>query len=148
MTIIKVLVTIIVFILLSHIIIIIVSYVFIQIKGRFKITGTKEIKKVAEARMRKRKRALNKLKTAKQKANAMAENTDMSQREKMKAISRAMKEAKITKPGKVYVTTKKSGGGGSLGTKTSAGQGKLKFVDKRLKKDRRADRANKKRSKK
>ncbi len=61
---------------------------------------------------------MNKLKSAKNKANAMADNTDMSQREKVKAIARAMKEAKITKPGKVYVVTKKSGGA-SVGTKSS-----------------------------
>ena len=29
----------------------------------------------------------------------MADNTDMSQREKVKAISKAMRESKITKPG-------------------------------------------------
>ena len=77
----------------------------------------------------------------------MAESTDMSQREKMKAINRAMRESKITKPGKVYVITKKTGGASS-GTKSGDGKGKLKFVDKRLKKDKRAIRVNKKRSKK
>jgi hypothetical protein len=127
--------------------------------------------------MRKRKRALNKLEAAKKKANAMAESTDMTQRDKVKAINRAMKSAKISKPGKVYVITKKTGGASS-GTKSSNDkvmsslplcilahtllhptqtlstvshyydhdhQGKLKFVDKRLKKDKRAEKASKKR---
>ena len=58
-----------------------------------------------------------------------------------------MRESKITKPGKTYVITKKTGGASS-GTKSGDGKGKLKFVDKRLKKDKRATRVNKKRSKK
>jgi hypothetical protein len=48
----------------------------LQIKNRFQTTGTKEIKKVAEARMRKRKRAVAKLKAAKKKATTMAENSE------------------------------------------------------------------------
>lgn len=58
-----------------------------QIKGKFqdtKAAGTKEIKKVAEARARKRKRALVKLKAAKKKATAMAENSDVTGRAKVK----------------------------------------------------------------
>ena len=46
--------------------------------------GTKEIKKVAEARMRKKKRALSKLKTAKRQATALAENADLSEKQKLK----------------------------------------------------------------
>lgn len=117
-----------------------------QIKSRFQMTGTKEIKKVAEARMRKRKRAMSKLKAAKRQANAMTENSEMSERQKLKAISRAMKDSKVAKPGKVYVVTRKTGAG-SVGT-SDGGKGKLKFVDKRMKKDRRAERAIKKRGKK
>jgi hypothetical protein len=55
-----------------------------QIKSRFQKTGTKEIKKVAEARMRKRKRATLKLKAAKKAANVMAESNEVSERQKLK----------------------------------------------------------------
>lgn len=55
-----------------------------QIKSRFQKTGTKEIKKVAEARMRKRKRAAQKLQAAKKAANSMAENNEMSEKQKLR----------------------------------------------------------------
>ena len=57
-----------------------------------------------------------------------------------------MKTAKVEKPGKVYVVTHKTGAG-SVGNK-GGGKGKLKFVDKRMKKETRAARASKKRGKK
>ena len=55
-----------------------------QIKSKFQAVGTKDIKKVAEARMRKRKRAANKLKAAKKQANAVAENNEMSDKQKIR----------------------------------------------------------------
>ena len=69
--------------------------------------------------MRKRKRALNQLTKAKKKANAAAENPELSGREKVKAIARAMKGAKGNQAAKIYVVTKKTGAG-SVGTRTSA----------------------------
>jgi hypothetical protein len=51
-------------------------------------------------------------------------------------------------PGKVYVVTRKTGSG-SVGTPTkSGGKGKLKFVDKRAKKDARAVKAQARKGKK
>ena len=55
-----------------------------QIKSKFQNVGTKDIKKVAEARMRKRKRAASKLKAAKKQANAVADNNDMSDKQKIR----------------------------------------------------------------
>lgn len=59
-----------------------------QIKGKHQAVGTKEIKKVAEARMRKRKRAMSKLKEAKKKANSLAENAEMSEKQKLRVRRR------------------------------------------------------------
>lgn len=73
---------------------------------------------MAEARARKRKRALAKLKNAKKIANATAESSELSGREKLKAIARAMRSAKTDKASKIYVVTKKTGAG-SVGTKSS-----------------------------
>jgi hypothetical protein len=56
-----------------------------------------------------------------------------------------MKTNKGINPDKVYVVTRKSQGA-SVGTK-GEGKGKLKFVDKRMKKDIRAARVQKKRAK-
>jgi AdoMet-dependent rRNA methyltransferase SPB1 len=115
-----------------------------QIKSRFQLTGTKEIKKVAEARARKKKRAMTKLKAAKKQASMMAENSEMSEKQKLKAISKAMRTSKTDKPGKVYVVAHSAG---SVGT-SSGNKGKLKFVDKRMKKDARSMKRKEKASKK
>eukprot|EP00605_Chrysophyceae_sp_TOSAG23-4_P000292 GSChrysophyteH1.ASY1.ANO1.337.1 assembled CDS len=109
-----------------------------QIKTKFQMTGTKSIKKVAEAQMRKKKRAQTKLKAAKKQANSLAENKEMSEKEKLKAIQRAMKNSKADKPSKVYVVGSKTKSGSSA-TRMSAGKGKLKFVDKRMKSDKRGE---------
>lgn len=55
-----------------------------QVKSRFVDVGSKDIKKVAEARMRKRKRALSKLSAARKKAKAMVDNNEVSSRQKVK----------------------------------------------------------------
>jgi|MDSY01.1.fsa_nt_gb AdoMet-dependent rRNA methyltransferase SPB1 len=64
-----------------------------QIKQRFEDLTSKPIKKVAEARARKRKRAAVKLKAAKKKAEALANDESMSEKEKLKAIGKAMNSA-------------------------------------------------------
>ena len=108
-----------------------------QVKGNFNLTGTKPIKKVAEARARKRKRAMSQLKAAKKQAASIAENSELSEKQKLQAISKAMAASRSQRaPGKVLVVAKKMGGA-SVGT-SSGGSGKLKFVDKRSKKDTRA----------
>lgn len=118
-----------------------------QIKSNFQSAGTKEIKKVAEARARKRKRAVTKLRNAKKQANLMAENSEMSEKQKIKAISKAMKTAtKAGKSDKVYVVARKTGSG-SVGTK-GKGVGKLKFVDARMRKETRAKKRREKGGKK
>jgi AdoMet-dependent rRNA methyltransferase SPB1 len=95
-------------------------------------SGGRDIKKVAEAKMRKKKRAANALQTAKKKATALAENSEMSDKQKLRAISKAMKNSKVEKPGKVYVV---SSGIGKQNTAGRSGNGKLKFVDKRMRSD-------------
>lgn len=107
-----------------------------QIKAKFMLTGTKDIKKVTEARMRKKKRAATMLKSAKKSATAMAENSEMSEKQKLKAVAKAMRTSKVDKPSKVYVVTHKTSSG-SVG-QNSGGKGKLKFVDARMKKDARS----------
>jgi len=119
-----------------------------QIKNKYQLTGTKVIKKEVEARARKKKRAMLKLKAAKKQATVMAENSELSEKQKLKAIAKAVRNTKDVKTSKIYVTTKKTKSGsvgqtlGGEGTK-----GKLKFVDKRMKKDRRALKAKDRRSK-
>jgi AdoMet-dependent rRNA methyltransferase SPB1 len=119
-----------------------------EMKERFKSLASKPIKKVAEARARKKKRALQKLKQAKTKAAAIASNPDMTERDKIKAIAKACKgKGEVSRPGKVYAVIKK--GGSSMATgkgkNKAPGNAKVKFVDKRLKKDTRSMKAKNKR---
>ena len=55
-----------------------------QIKNKYQLTGTKVIKKEVEARARKKKRAMLKLKAAKKQATVMAENSELSEKQKLK----------------------------------------------------------------
>ena len=114
-----------------------------QIKSKFQMTGTKSVKKVAEAKMRKKKHATKKLAAAKKSANSLADNTEMSEKQKLRAIQKAMKTSKVDRPSKVYVVSKRSSGA-SAATKTSNAKGQLKFVDKRMRADTRGEKAAKK----
>jgi len=118
-----------------------------QIKTKFQMTGTKSIRKVVEAKDRKKKHAQAKLKAAKKSATSLAENSEMSEKQKLRAIQKAMKTTKIDRPGKVYVVSKRSAGG-STSTKVGQGKGMLKFVDKRMRADTRGEKASEKRKKK
>jgi AdoMet-dependent rRNA methyltransferase SPB1 len=59
-----------------------------SIKQRFEDLTAKPMKKVAEARARKRKRSADKLKAAKKKAEAVSNAPDMSDKDKLKAIAK------------------------------------------------------------
>lgn len=119
-----------------------------QMRERFMEMATKPVKKVAEARGRKNRQSLKKLKAAKKKATDIANLPDMSTREKLKAIDKAMKGAKVKKQNKVYVVSQR---GGKSSTAQSAGKkpsGKVKLVDTRMKKDKRNEKIKSKRGKK
>ena len=77
-----------------------------KIKQRQMALSEKPIKKVAEARARKSKRAKMKLVAAKKKAEAVANNNDMSEAMKLKAISKALRQQDNKKPSKTYVVAK------------------------------------------
>ena len=116
-----------------------------KMKEKMLVLSSKPIKKVAEARARKSKRAKLKLAAAKRKAEAVANSSEMSEAMKLRAISKALRgqesSSKQQRPGKSYVVAKK-GGQGQQGAKG------VKLVDKRMKADKRAlARIDKKRKK-
>jgi len=100
-----------------------------KMKAKFIALSEKPIKKVAEARARKSKRANAALKAAKAAASAVAGNSDMSEAQKLKAISKAMKGKSVGAPSKSYVVAKKGAG-------KQGGKG-IKLDDKREKSDKR-----------
>ena len=116
-----------------------------QIRAKYADLASKPIAKVAEARARKKRHAALKLKTATKKAEALANEPDMSEKQKLKAIEKAMKAGSKTveRPGRTYVVAKAFDKG-----KKRKGAGKVTLVDKRLKCDKRSmKRSAKKREK-
>lgn len=118
-----------------------------QMKERFMEMATKPVKKVAEARGRKQRQQMKKLKAAKKKATDIANLPDMSTREKLKAIDKAMKGARIKKENKVYVVSRR-GGRSAASTGKKGESGKVKIVDPRMKSDKRNKELRAKRGKK
>jgi len=108
-----------------------------QIRAKFLDLASKPIKKVAEARARKRHRTATKLKTARTKAEALSNQADMSESQKLREIGKVLakgsKDAQVTRPGKTFAVAKKFNGG-----KAPKGSGKVKLVDKRMKCDTRS----------
>jgi AdoMet-dependent rRNA methyltransferase SPB1 len=100
-----------------------------KMKERFMSLAVRPITKVAEARARKNKRVKAKLASAKKKAEAVANSSDMSEAMKLKAISKAMRGKDAARPSKTYVVAKKGAKQGGKG---------VKLVDKRLKNDKRS----------
>lgn len=106
-----------------------------KMREKFIALASKPVKKVAEARMRKKKQELKKLKAAKKKAADIANLPDMSNREKMKSIEKTMRGAKLKKADKVYVVSTR--GGRRSSGKDKAAKGQVKLVDPRMKSDKR-----------
>ena len=109
-------------------------------KQRFIDLSKAPIKKVAEARARKKMRLAKAVEKAKRLANRIAEDTDMSTRSKMRAIEKAMNKSRVQKTGSVTVKVTKNNGARSGGNR---GKGvRVKFADKRMRSDQRGmDRA-------
>ena len=97
------------------------------------------IKKVAEAKARKKRKDSRKSEKVKAKAEAIAEADDVSAKAKMRAIEKLMKAEKEKKPDAVYVATSK-GGQAKVVSKAAKGSGRAGRqvkVDKRMKSDKR-----------
>lgn len=100
-------------------------------KAQFRAINTRPVKKVAEAKARKKRRALKKLESIKKKVSAIADQPDMSAHSKNKMMDRLYKKAATPmKPKKELVVAKKGMGG-------NARKGKIS-VDRRMKKDKRS----------
>ncbi|RMX38527.1 hypothetical protein pdam_00010229 [Pocillopora damicornis] len=104
-----------------------------EYRAKMKEINSRSVKKIAEAKARKKRKEMKRLEKARQKAEAICDTVDVSEKEKMNQIRSLYKKA---------VGTAKR-------MKRPAGvKGPYKIVDQRMKKDLRSQRANEKRNKK
>ncbi|XP_053548315.1 pre-rRNA 2'-O-ribose RNA methyltransferase FTSJ3 [Bombina bombina] len=103
--------------------------------------NARPIKKVAEAKARKRRRMLKKMEQAKKKAEAVVNTVDITEKEKVAQLRSVYKKAGLGKEKRqvTYVVAKK--GAGRKVSRPAGIKGHFKVVDGRMKKDRRGQKS-------
>jgi len=122
-------------------------------KLQLKAINARPMHKIAEAKARKKFKAVKRWEKLKGEANAVAENSSMKPMEKIRAIEKIYSKRSEKKKVKdrVYVVAKKSGGRSQSQARGSANAGKgqrVKVVDHRMKKDKRGAKASERKTKK
>ncbi|XP_054032944.1 pre-rRNA 2'-O-ribose RNA methyltransferase FTSJ3 [Dryobates pubescens] len=107
-------------------------------RQRWREINARPIKKVAEAKARKKRRMLKKMEQMKKKAESVVNTVDISEREKVAQLRRIYKKAGLAKEKRqvTYLVAKK--GVGPRVRRPPGVKGQFKVVDSRLKKDVRA----------
>lgn len=109
-----------------------------EYKQKWREINARPIKRVAEAKARKKRRTLKKLEQAKKKAEAVVNTVDISEREKMAQLKSIYKKAGVGKEKQdvTYIVAKK--GVGRKVRRPAGVKGVFRVVDGRMKKDTRA----------
>ncbi|TSK53739.1 pre-rRNA processing protein FTSJ3 [Bagarius yarrelli] len=106
-----------------------------EYKQKWKEINARPIKRLAEAKARKKRRMLKKMEQAKKKAEAVVNTVDISEREKMAQLRSIYKKAGVGKEKRevTYVVAKK--GAGRKVRRPPGVKGVFRVVDSRMKKD-------------
>ncbi|XP_061446186.1 pre-rRNA 2'-O-ribose RNA methyltransferase FTSJ3 [Rhineura floridana] len=109
-----------------------------EYRQRWREINARPIKKVAEAKARKKRRMLKKMEQMKKKAESVVNTVDISEREKAAQLRSIYKKAGLGKEKRqvTYLVAKK--GAGRKVRRPAGVKGQFKVVDSRLKKDMRA----------
>ncbi|KAJ2005688.1 AdoMet-dependent rRNA methyltransferase spb1 [Coemansia thaxteri] len=118
-----------------------------MLREKLKALDARPIKKVAEAKARKKMRAAKRVANVQKKAESVIANDDMTEAEKARSIDRMIKRATKAKPKeKVTVIVARNANRGVQGRPKGV-KGRYKMVDPRMKKELRAKKARDKRTK-
>jgi AdoMet-dependent rRNA methyltransferase SPB1 len=101
--------------------------------------NTRSLKKVMEAKARKKRRSKKQLEKVKKKAETILENADHSGQEKIKMLKKLYKKTEKKKEEITYVVAKKGHSTGKKVRRPAGVKGRFKVVDPRLKKDLRGE---------
>jgi len=112
-------------------------------KNRAKDVNIKTIKKVVEAKARKKRKLHKMLDKAKKKASSLLENEDLGNREKANEIKKAYQKANASvKPKETKYVVAKKWSAGKRAQRPTGHKGPYKQVDPRMKKDKQEVRKN------
>lgn len=110
-----------------------------QYRERLRDVNVRPVKKVAEAKARKKRRLQKRLDKAKKKAEVVMDKDDTSTAEKARELKRIYKRARADKKVDVkYVVAKKFTTRGKRAVRPAGVKGRYKVVDPRMKKDNRS----------
>ncbi|KAI8325572.1 FtsJ-domain-containing protein [Martensiomyces pterosporus] len=119
-----------------------------MLREKLKALDARPIKKVAEAKARKKMRAAQRITKMQKKAESVIASEDMTEAEKARSIDRMIKRATKAKPKeKVTVVVARNANRGLKGRPKGV-KGRYKMVDPRMKKEIRAQKAREKRGNK
>lgn len=109
------------------------------IKEKLRALNARPIKKVREAKDRKKFKAAQRLEKIKKKSALLADEEGMTEKEKAQSIARLMSRAAKKKPKQKVTVVVARGGNAGLKGRPRGTKGKYKMVDSRMKKDVRAE---------
>lgn len=117
------------------------------IKEKLRALNARPIKKVREAKGRKKFKAAQKLEKLRKKSALLAEDEALSERDKANSIAKMMKRAAKKQPKRQVKLVVAKGTNRGISGRPKGVKGKYKIVDSRLKKDVRAEKRLKKKAK-